>query len=192
MKKRKADSRIPRTRAAIRKAYLGLLGQKEASEITVTDIAQEAALDRKTIYNYYASPAAILEELEDDLVHTVGNAVSNTAYLSGGDDPFGFLQAVINAFNANDDLTTPLLKKNKSSRVLDKLAAMVSVRFGASLEKRIKPSKKRYAKLYAEFLTSGIVSVYRDWIEAGMQQSLEEISKQVTLLVRGGMTSFIV
>ncbi|MBR0426171.1 MAG: TetR/AcrR family transcriptional regulator [Clostridia bacterium] len=192
MKKRKADSRIPRTRAAIRKAYLGLLGQKEASEITVTDIAQEAALDRKTIYNYYASPAAILEELEDDLVHTVGNAVSNTAYLSGGDDPFGFLQAVTNAFNANDDLTTPLLKKNKSSRVLDKLAAMVSVRFGASLEKRIKPSKKRYAKLYAEFLTSGIVSVYRDWIEAGMQQSLEEISKQVTLLVRGGMTSFIV
>ena len=192
MKKRKADSRIPRTRAAIRKAYLGLLGQKEASEITVTDIAQEAALDRKTIYNYYASPAAILEELEDDLVHTVGNAVSNTAYLSGGGDPFGFLQAVTNAFNANDDLTTPLLKKNKSSRVLDKLAAMVSVRFGASLEKRIKPSKKRYAKLYAEFLTSGIVSVYRDWIEAGMQQSLEEISKQVTLLVRGGMTSFIV
>ena len=192
MKKRKADSRIPRTRAAIRKAYLGLLGQKEASEITVTDIAQEAALDRKTIYNYYASPAAILEELEDDLVHTVGNAVSNTAYLSGGDDPFGFLQAVTNAFNANDDLTTPLLKKNKSSRVLDKLAAMVSVRFGASLEKRIEPSKKRYAKLYAEFLTSGIVSVYRDWIEAGMQQSLEEISKQVTLLVRGGMTSFIV
>ena len=192
MKKRKADSRIPRTRAAIRKAYLGLLGQKEASEITMTDIAQEAALDRKTIYNYYASPAAILEELEDDLVHTVGNAVSNTAYLSGGDDPFGFLQAVTNAFNANDDLTTPLLKKNKSSRVLDKLAAMVSVRFGASLEKRIKPSKKRYAKLYAEFLTSGIVSVYRDWIEAGMQQSLEEISKQVTLLVRGGMTSFIV
>ena len=192
MKKRKADSRIPRTRAAIRKAYLGLLGQKEASEITVTDIAQEAALDRKTIYNYYASPAAILEELEDDLVHTVGNAVSNTAYLSGGDDPFGFLQAVTNAFNANDDLTTPLLKKNKSSRVLDKLAAMVSVRFGVSLEKRIEPSKKRYAKLYAEFLTSGIVSVYRDWIEAGMQQSLEEISKQVTLLVRGGMTSFIV
>ena len=192
MKKRKADSRIPRTRAAIRKAYLGLLGQKEASEITVTDLAQEAALDRKTIYNYYASPAAILEELEDDLVHTVGNAVSNTAYLSGGDDPFGFLQAVTNAFNANDDLTTPLLKKNKSSSVLDKLAAMVSVRFGASLEKRIKPSKKRYAKLYAEFLTSGIVSVYRDWIEAGMQQSLEEISKQVTLLVRGGMTSFIV
>lgn len=192
MKKRKADSRIPRTRAAIRKAYLGLLGQKEASEITVTDIAQEAALDRKTIYNYYASPAAILEELEDDLVHTVGNAVSDTAYLSGGDDPFGFLQAVTNAFNANDDLTTPLLKKNKSSRVLDKLAAMVSVRFGVSLEKRIEPSKKRYAKLYAEFLTSGIVSVYRDWIEAGMQQSLEEISKQVTLLVRGGMTSFIV
>ena len=192
MKKRKADSRIPRTRAAIRKAYLGLLGQKEASEITVTDIAQEAALDRKTIYNYYASPAAILEELEDDLVHTVGNAVSDTVYLSGGDDPFGFLQAVTNAFNANDDLTTPLLKKNKSSRVLDKLAAMVSVRFGASLEKRIKPSKKRYAKLYAEFLTSGIVSVYRDWIEAGMQQSLEEISKQVTLLVRGGITSFIV
>ena len=69
MKKRKADSRIPRTRAAIRKAYLGLLGQKEASEITVTDIAQEAALDRKTIYNYYASPAAILEELEDEVFY---------------------------------------------------------------------------------------------------------------------------
>ena len=60
-RKRKADSRIPRTRAAIRKAYLGLLGQKDAADITVTDVAQAAALDRKTIYNYYPSVSAIIK-----------------------------------------------------------------------------------------------------------------------------------
>ena len=190
-RKRKADSRIPRTRAAIRKAYLGLLGQKDAADITVTDVAQAAALDRKTIYNYYPSVSAILEELENELVHTVDGVVHESDFSRCEGDPFGFLQAITNAFNAHDELATPLLKKNKTSHVLDQLAALISVRVDGFLGKRVEPSKRPYTKLYADFLTSGIVSVYRDWINAGMQQSLEEISKQVKLLIRSGVTSFI-
>ena len=188
---RQKDSRIQRTKAAIRSAYLRLLGQKSASEITVTDVAQAADVDRKTVYNYYEGAAAILDELENELVALVGKAIKESDFLRCLRDPFGFLQAVTNAFDAHADLSEPLVHGNKQSHVLQKLADACSGRISSLLSDQVQPNQRQYAKLYADFLTNGIVSVYRDWIATDMQQPLEEIAKQISLLLKNGMAAFM-
>lgn len=188
---RKADSRIPRTRAAIRNAYLGLLTEKDAAAITVTDVAAAASLDRKTIYNYYASATAILDELENELVGKVGGMLREMDFAGWLRDPFGFLDAVTRAFDAHEELTTPLVKRNKSSHVLDKLRTAVSERVGTTLSECIAPAKRQYARLYADFLTSGIVTVYREWLARGRKQPLEEIARQIQQLLDGSLSTFI-
>ena len=80
-KKRQADRRVAKSKAAIRAAYLHLMQTKDASEITVTDIAQQADVDRKTVYNYYEGTEAILEELENELVARVGTMFSENDFL---------------------------------------------------------------------------------------------------------------
>ena len=47
---KRPDSRILKTKTAIRNAYLRLVGQKSSDLITVTDIAIAADVDRKTVY----------------------------------------------------------------------------------------------------------------------------------------------
>jgi len=189
VKMRKADSRIPRTRAAIRQAFLDLLGSKDVDDITVTDIAQQASLDRKTIYNYYAGTAAILDDLENELVNAVTAMIHDEDLKRVLSDPFGFLDAVTRAFDQRDP--EEVLVKNRRSRVLDKLGTSLKTRVSAFLSEHVVPAKRQFSALYAEFLTSGVVSVYRGWLAGGRTQSLEEIARQVRQLLDGSMASFL-
>ena len=44
------DRRVLRTKKAIQNAYLDLLKKKGTEKITISDIAREADIDRKTFY----------------------------------------------------------------------------------------------------------------------------------------------
>ena len=59
------------------------------------------------------------------------------------------------------------------------------------LKRQLQPQKQPYAKLYADFLASGIVSVYRDWVLGGMKQPLEEIAFQIRTMTDGLVTTSI-
>lgn len=65
------DPRIRRTQAAIRSAFVCLMQQKEYDAITVTDISEEAQINRKTFYAHYETKehlyAWIMEEMFMDL-----------------------------------------------------------------------------------------------------------------------------
>jgi len=190
-KERKLDSRVARTKAAIRRAYLKLLGQKDGGAITVTDIAAAADVDRKTIYNYYDGVTAIRDELEDELVGLVGTSIGEADLERCPRDPLGFLQMVTNAFVMHDELTRPLVRENKHSQVLQKLGDTFAARVSVLLKKHVSPSKLAYTKMYADFITGGTLSLYRDWLKSGMQQPLEEIANQLALFLKSGITAFL-
>lgn len=56
------DARIVRTRASLRSATLELAAQKPVTEITVSELAAAADINRVTFYKHYASPAEALSE----------------------------------------------------------------------------------------------------------------------------------
>ncbi|MHA3683675.1 TetR/AcrR family transcriptional regulator [Leucobacter sp. HY1910] len=56
------DARIVRTRASLRAAILDLASQKPVTEITVSELAAAAEINRVTFYKHYASPAEALRE----------------------------------------------------------------------------------------------------------------------------------
>ena len=56
------DARIVRTRASLRAAILKLASQKPVTEITVSELATAADINRVTFYKHYASPAGALRE----------------------------------------------------------------------------------------------------------------------------------
>ena len=65
------DSRVVRTKKAIKDGFITLLGIKEIDSITVKDIAAYANVDRKTVYNYYPGVYALIEEIEDDFAKSM-------------------------------------------------------------------------------------------------------------------------
>ena len=61
------DRRIARTRKSIKRAFAYLLSQKDLNEITITDIANAADVNRKTFYTYYAGIYEVIDDIEDEL-----------------------------------------------------------------------------------------------------------------------------
>jgi AcrR family transcriptional regulator len=188
-RQKRPDSRVLKTKAAIRDAYLRLLEQKDADLITVTDVALAADVDRKTIYNYYIGSDAILDELENELVSSISTSIREKDLVRFIRDPFGFLDAITRAFDSQPDLSYPLIRQSGATMVFAKLADRFSAQLAPVLKGQLRPQKQPYAKLYADFLSNGIVSVYRDWIINGMQQPLEEISRQLRILTEGLFTT---
>lgn len=71
----KMDLRIRRTRGAIREAFVALMKKKEYAAITVTDISEQADINRKTFYAHYETKeqllAQLIEEMFCDLMDTL-------------------------------------------------------------------------------------------------------------------------
>ena len=76
----RVDRRVVRTRKAILAAFEKLLEKKDLSEITISSIAREADIDRKTFYLHFGSIDGLLdavaEESVDYIVNTVEEALS--------------------------------------------------------------------------------------------------------------------
>ncbi|MBQ2217359.1 MAG: TetR/AcrR family transcriptional regulator, partial [Firmicutes bacterium] len=64
MVQKKEDRRVVRTKKAIRSAFAELLSEKDYNDITVTDIAERADINRKTFYNYYRNTEDLVKEIE--------------------------------------------------------------------------------------------------------------------------------
>lgn len=80
MERRKPDRRVVKTKRAIHMAFAGLLSEKEINDITVRDIPDRADINRKTFYNYYSGVHAVLDEIENEVVGTLENALRGTDF----------------------------------------------------------------------------------------------------------------
>jgi AcrR family transcriptional regulator len=67
--KTKIDRRILRTKEAINKAFLKLFTEKEFDRITINDIADEANVNRGTIYLHYADKYDLFNKSVEDLLN---------------------------------------------------------------------------------------------------------------------------
>ena len=70
----KLDRRVVRTRKAIQTAFRNLVVRQGAEKITVSALAREADIDRKTFYLHYAS----LDELAEEQGHLVVDRITQS------------------------------------------------------------------------------------------------------------------
>ena len=76
----KIDRRILKTKRAIRNAFAELLSTKDIAEITIKEIADAADINRKTFYSYYRDVYQIVDEIENEVVHTLGSILKKVDY----------------------------------------------------------------------------------------------------------------
>lgn len=63
----KMDPRIRKTKASIRDAFVRMMQKKEYEAITVTDIAENAQINRKTFYAHYESKEQVFTQIVEEM-----------------------------------------------------------------------------------------------------------------------------
>ena len=187
---KKNDRRVIKTKKAIRNAFIKLLVQKDYNEITIKNIADEADVDRKTVYNYYSGIYEIREELENDLIKLLDEATQKINFKQHISNPLEIFEILTDIINSNIELYSNLFKLEAKSYIVRKIMKSLIIRVKQELQTL--PYEKLDEKkldLVAQFITSGMVAAYQYWFNSNRLQPLEELSKEVGELVLYGIKS---
>lgn len=183
---KKTDRRVIKTKHAIFKAFVELLNEKDVNQITITDIAKKANINRKTFYNYYSDAYEVMEEIENLTVEAFINNIGTVEFTNMAD----FLTEIFIKFTetVNKDLEffNLLFKTNNRSFLIVKIVEALK----EYVQKRIEESNELDIPRFevgSNFYLSGVLSVYMNWFMNNYDQSIEEISALLTELVLHGI-----
>lgn len=182
----KVDRRVLKTKKAIRNAFAELLAQKDINEITVKDIADAADINRKTFYNNYSGIYQIVDELENEIVTALTDIIGDIDLRRDLKNPYNIFAKLTEVINNDLDFYGHLMKADSNSKLTAKIAA--------ALQEKIKESFSSKAAvdpltldIMTEYTMSGMLAVYKRWFNSSRDQSIDDISKIVSVLAVSGL-----
>lgn len=194
-KKPRLDRRIVRSRNAILSAFERLLMEKPLADITVSAIAREANVDRKTFYVHFGTVDGLLDAIAADVVEMIVDSVEKTLSSMGGDSSERALGAAATFFKTvNEALCNNLLLNRQliENIPLDDFMARLRVPLEHEIAERgLLPEglKDEMFEYYLAFLLSGIIGIYRTWALSDGSVPIERISAVANDLTLNGLSS---
>ncbi|MDO4596024.1 MAG: TetR/AcrR family transcriptional regulator [Coriobacteriaceae bacterium] len=190
----KVDRRILRSRKAIIDAFDRLLETMDLDQITVSAIAREANIDRKTFYVHFGTIDGLLdalaEERVDELLDTMEEAIRDAEC---DDDEIEL--AITRFFEiANKVVCTKLVENccHMKSLPADELLNRVRIPFERALMERsfcVSKLPPELLEYYLSFIFGGIISIYRAWINSDRSVPIERVSAIANDLILEGLGS---
>ena len=76
------NQRVKITKMLLKSSLLKLLKEKSIYKISITEICQEADINRSTFYKHYDTEFALLKDIEDEYLSTIDEYISHFSYES--------------------------------------------------------------------------------------------------------------
>nr|WP_316621569.1 TetR/AcrR family transcriptional regulator [uncultured Ruminococcus sp.] len=184
------DRRVVKTKRAIKEAFAKLLAQKDINDITISDIAAEANINRKTFYNYYGGIYEVVGEIEDDIVRLIDKEVTGIGFQNSLQSPYLIFEKLTKVINTDTDFFGYLLGMNANVSLESKIADLLKSKFKMFVLQDVEISELRL-NLMTEFIISGMVAVYRRWFNSDRSEPIETISEEMKLLAFEGINGFM-
>ena len=193
--KPRLDRRIVRSRNAILSAFERLLLEKPLADITVSAIAREANVDRKTFYVHFGTVDGLLDAIAVDVVENIMNSVEKTLSSMKGDTSERALSAAATFFRTINEALCNNLVLNRQlieNIPLDDFMTRLRVPLEHKIAERgLLPEglKDEMFDYYLAFLLSGIIGIYRTWALSDGSVPIERVSEVANNLTLSGLSS---
>ncbi len=183
------DRRVIKTKKAIRNAFARLLSEKELGDITVSDIAEYADINRKTFYNYYAGVHEVVYEIEDEIARSFGGALSTLELSSVDNAAYFVFERLTSVINTDIDFYGQMFSMRGNVSMLTKIVDIMKDKARPYFTELFGLEGDRL-DVIMEFTFSGLISVYQRWFNSDRSTPIEEISSVITKLVISGIGGF--
>ena len=89
------DRRKRKSRQAIELALLELLGSKKIDEISISELAETADVNRKTFYNHFSSVTEVLDSVEENFFHYIFSLLPEEITINNTVEIYHLLSSII-------------------------------------------------------------------------------------------------
>lgn len=178
---KKEDLRIRRTKKGIKDAFLELLEKKSIDDITISEIAKIANVNRKTFYRHYPTKYQIVEDIINDALNDLIFELENDHYFSSNLSFYDVMACMVRAAkkNNNEKLFVYLRGSMYYQSVTERASRFLTGVFIAKY-----PYKKSYMneELFNEFVYYIVytnMKMFILWYRGQFNMSLEEFYEYI-------------
>ena len=186
----KTDLRVIKTKKAIRNAFAELLSEKDIQKITIKDIADTAVINRKTFYNYYAGVYSVVDEIENEIIMAFIDALRDVDFKQLLHEPYEIFKKLTTIINSDFDFYSHLMKMDSNTSLISKIIQALEVNIKKSFSEQISMNKSTL-DLAFDYAIAGMITVYQKWFNSDRTESIEEISKALSIIVSSGVNGLL-
>lgn len=190
MEKRATDRRVIKTKRAIKNALMHLLNDRDINDITISDIAAQADINRKTFYNYYSGVHEVIDEMEDDIISHVDEALTDIDFIDNLENPYLIFEKLTSVISTDMDTFGYLLGMNTNVGLLSKMVDLLKAKVKSVILPVVELDELRL-NLMLEFMITGMVAVFKRWFNSDRRASIDEISRQMNILAFKGLNGYL-
>lgn len=173
------DRRVTRTKAALTAALFELLGEKDFSKISITELTRRADVDRKTFYLHYQTIDEILEEFYEESLHTLREAIDRESiFRAEGIDMVAFFRVLCELANRDMALFRRLAQGGGYTYYMERVRALL--REGIeNFYRRQGAHSEAELQLLGEFYAAAIMRVYLIWLKGEVDMDEAHLAELV-------------
>ena len=166
-----ADSNI--TRRALSASLKELMQEKPFEEITVQDIAKQAAINRATFYRHYNEPRDILRNMRQNMIRDVQTFARKDKM---GKNLRIWLEDLCQYLYDQAELLRILFKTRTDDEFVETIQALYNEQFNPLRYKSIKNQDEDSQKLMAYCYAGGFYYILRQWILEPIHKTPKEVA----------------
>lgn len=176
LKSQKEDRRVRRTKRMLLNALTVLLSKKKINQISVTELAELADINRATFYLYYKDIFDMVDQLENETLDVFTQSLSKFHNVGMDyDNTLSFYTNIFAFIKENSELIKILLGPNGEQLIREKLYRAISD-FYTLDQINCADVRMQYT---IPFLISGCIGIIQKWIEDGLTASPKDMAKFV-------------
>ncbi|MFG1943962.1 TetR/AcrR family transcriptional regulator [Nonomuraea sp. NPDC048826] len=169
------DRRVRRTQAALARALIQLVAERDLSRVTVADVAQRAEVSRSTFYDHYRDVHELAESactaMIDQLIESLPSPRPGTA--DPGPEATRSLEQFFTSLEGHAGLYRALLGPQGSARVTDHIRRRCTAAIHTHLHGGSSPDEH---DVPAAFTAGALISVAADWLQRGCPRTSAEMA----------------
>ncbi|CAM2887829.1 TetR/AcrR family transcriptional regulator [Levilactobacillus brevis] len=185
------DRRVQRTKTALRQAYRKIARQYPYHDITVKQLTDEANINRKTFYLHYDSIDDLAYSFADEIADKLLKLLFPTPGTTYSTVEPGFWYDRLSAFfEEAPDFYTFILTSDDYSFVSRRAKRQVAIGLTQNFQLGYGLSKAD-AKICANFLIDGTLTLFRLRITGQIEMSSAELKQKIVALNLTGLRGFL-
>lgn len=175
-----------RSKKMIRSAFIELLQAKTLDKITVTNIVETADLNRGTFYAHYADINMLIQSIEDEVVHSMYNLLSEEENPYLLKDPLPLFLKISQYLERNQELIIALMSSQTTNLFIVQLPDLIAKHLASSedIGEEVRNSMSFKERCY--FYAGGAGSLYMAWFRGTVSGSLEDVAYRLADIIRQG------
>lgn len=182
------DRRIKYTKTVIRETLLELMENKDATKITVTEICEKADINRATFYKYYLDVYDLIKQIEDELIEELKKSLTIEIKNMNLENIIFNIMTII---YDNEDLCRVLLNNNSNKEFLINILYYARDTCFGVWRKEFTHMDETLFNYMFMYSSNGVIAIMQLWLKNGCRESIEEITKIITEMVRKGNSVLI-